>query len=59
MRELPSMPWSEVVGVVQDVREKGVQEKAPEIVYWPPLLANFHGTPAPYVWRTMTLMRRD
>lgn len=30
-------PWNEVVGVVQDVAENGVQEKAPEIVYWPPL----------------------
>ena len=59
VRELPAMPWSEVVGVVQDVREKGVEEKAPEIVYWPPLLANFHGIPAPYVWRTMTFAIRS
>jgi predicted permease len=29
--------WNEVVGVVQDVYENGVQEKAPEIVYWAPL----------------------
>jgi ABC-type antimicrobial peptide transport system permease subunit len=29
------MPWHEVVGVVQDVYENGVQEKAPAIVYWP------------------------
>ncbi len=36
-RELPRAPWSEVIGVVQDVFENGVQEKAPEIVYWPPL----------------------
>ena len=28
-------PWFEVVGVVEDVRENGVQEKAPAIVYWP------------------------
>ena len=34
MREFPSDPWYEVIGVVQDVRENGVQEKAPEIVYW-------------------------
>jgi predicted permease len=36
LREFPGMPWHEVIGVVQDVREKGVQERAPEIVYWPP-----------------------
>ncbi|HEY4839986.1 MAG TPA: ABC transporter permease, partial [Candidatus Acidoferrales bacterium] len=27
----------EVVGVVADVRENGVSEKAPSIVYWPPM----------------------
>ena len=34
------MPWHEVVGVIQDVRERGIQEKAPEIVYWPALVHN-------------------
>ena len=28
LREFPGMPWREVIGVVQDVRENGVQEKA-------------------------------
>ena len=40
LREFSNMPWHEVVGVAQDVRERGVQEKAPEIVYWPPLVQN-------------------
>jgi predicted permease len=40
VRESSNMAWHEVVGVIQDVREKGVQEKAPEIVYWPPLVQN-------------------
>lgn len=35
IRELPNDPWSEVVGVVENVREKGVDQKAPGIVYWP------------------------
>jgi predicted permease len=35
-REFNGAPWVEVIGVVQDVYENGVQEKAPEIVYWPP-----------------------
>lgn len=38
VREFPMTPWHEVIGVVQDVPEKGVQEKAPEIVYWPPIV---------------------
>ena len=35
LRRFPSMPWLEVVGVVEDVRQNGVEEKAPAIVYWP------------------------
>jgi len=45
VRQIPSMPWHEVIGVVQDVHEKGVQEKAPETVYWPPtVVGSFMGT---------------
>jgi putative ABC transport system permease protein len=35
IRQIPRDPWSEVIGVVQDVPETGVDQKAPEIVYWP------------------------
>jgi predicted permease len=42
-REFPSMPWYEVVGVVEDVRQNGVQEKAPAIVYWPPMMEGIFG----------------
>ena len=41
LRQYPSMPWQEVIGVVQDVRQNGIQEKAPAIVYWPVLMRNF------------------
>jgi len=34
------MPLHEVVGVVQDVHENGVQEVAPAIVYWPSMMIN-------------------
>jgi predicted permease len=35
IRSLPNRPWHEVIGVVQDVRENGVNEPAPGTVYWP------------------------
>jgi predicted permease len=57
LREFPSMPWHEVIGVVQDVRENGVQEKAPEIVYWSSFMGNSHDPG--YAWRTMTFAIRS
>ena len=33
--------WREVIGVVADVRDDGVDQKAPGIVYWPLLQKNF------------------
>ncbi|HEY6487891.1 MAG: ABC transporter permease [Terracidiphilus sp.] len=35
VREFSNRPWWEVIGVVQDVRQHGVDEKAPVIIYWP------------------------
>jgi predicted permease len=43
LREFSNTPWHEVIGVVQDVHEKGVQERAPETVYWPSLMSNLYG----------------
>jgi len=37
--------WREIVGVIGDIRHNGVDQKAPSIVYWPLLLANFDGNP--------------
>ena len=42
------MPWQEVIGVVEDVRVHGVDEKAPAIVYWPAML-NDPYTPKPAI----------
>jgi hypothetical protein len=35
--------WREVIGVVADLRDDGVDHKAPTIVYWPLLQKNFEG----------------
>ena len=40
VRQFDSMPWVEVIGVVQDVRHNGVDENAPLIVYWPAMINN-------------------
>ena len=58
LREFPSMPWREVIGVIQDVRERGVQEKAPEIVYWPPMTEYLFGAKTPQTMRTETFAIR-
>ncbi len=37
--------WREVIGVLGDERDDGVDRKAPSIVYWPLIVKNFEGTP--------------
>ena len=46
LRTYPRMPWKEVIGVVEDVHEHGVEKKPPETVYWPTLMADIFG-PSP------------
>ena len=59
LREFASMPWHEVIGVIQDVRERGVQDKAPEIVYWPPMMEYLFGRKTPDSVRTLTFVMRS
>jgi predicted permease len=35
--------WREIVGVVQDVHDDGVDRAAPSTVYWPVMMNNFEG----------------
>ncbi len=35
--------WSEIIGVAGDLRDNGIDKKAPAIVYWPLLQKNFEG----------------
>jgi predicted permease len=51
---LPGSPLHEVIGVVQDVRDNGVQQPAPAIVYWPALRNNLYRPDAPQVERAVT-----
>jgi putative ABC transport system permease protein len=59
LREFASMPWHEVVGVIQDVPERGVQDKAPEIVYWPPMMEYLFGRKTADTVRTVTFVVRS
>jgi predicted permease len=59
LREFSNMPWHEVIGVVQDVHEKGVQERVPETVYWPSLMSNLYGPGPVGAVREMTFAIRS
>jgi predicted permease len=43
VRDNANTPWREIVGVVADVYDNGVQEKPPTFAYWPALMDNFWG----------------
>jgi predicted permease len=55
---LPASPWREVVGVVGDVRDNGVQELSPAIVYWPSFREGVYTTKQLQVTRTVTFAIR-
>ncbi len=59
LREFSSMPWKEVVGVVQDVYENGIQKKTPETVYWPTLMADLYGPSPLDTLRSLTFVVRS
>jgi len=43
IRETSKSSWREIVGVVKDVHEDGLDKKAPPTVYWPVLMREFEG----------------
>src|SRR5437660_9835051 len=59
LREFSSMPWHEVIGVIQDVQARGVQDKAPEIVYWQPMMEYLFGGKTADTVRTVTFVIRS
>jgi predicted permease len=58
-REFPGMPWHEVVGVVEDVRENGVDQVSPATVYWPPLMGDPSALEKLGAWRTVYFALRS
>jgi predicted permease len=53
----PDSPWTEVIGVVGDVREKGLQEPAPTTIYWPVYGVHPYSTNNT-AWRSVTFAIR-
>jgi len=45
IRDNPKGIWREIIGVVGDERDAGVDKPASSIVYWPILMDNFSGNP--------------
>jgi predicted permease len=58
LRENPKAPWREIIGVVGDERDDGVNQKAPAIVYWPLIIKEFWGDPVS-IRRTMAFAIRS
>jgi len=54
----PDKRWDEVVGVVQNVRENGVDQIAPATVYWPSLKSDLFGPGPVDVRRTVCFLLR-
>jgi predicted permease len=59
IRVADDTPWREVVGVVQDVRDNGMDQPAPTIVYWPSFMANFYAGVPTYLTRNVTIAIRS
>ena len=43
IRDNPGAPWREVIAVVGDERDDGIDKKAPSIAFWPMMMAKFSG----------------
>jgi predicted permease len=43
IRQAPKDPWREIVGVVGNVHDEGVDQEVSDVVFWPMLLASFWG----------------
>lgn len=59
LTEDPGLPWREIIGVVQDVPERAVQEKPPAIIYWPPMVENLFGRGPAQPTRVVTFVARS
>lgn len=60
VRQFESQPWELVVGVAEDVRQHGVDDKAPAIIYWPVMINDpYTHTPAIAASSSVTFVLRS
>jgi putative ABC transport system permease protein len=50
--------WREIIGVVGDERDEGMEHDASPLVYWPMAMKDYFGTPS-FVYRTMAYAIRS
>jgi len=58
IRESLKTPWREIIGVVADERDDGVNQPAPTAVMWPLLMDEFEGD-KPFMLRTLSYLIRS
>jgi predicted permease len=58
IRQSPKNPWREIVGVVGNERDNGLDQKAPAIVYWPIAMQEFWDN-KDFVYRGMAFAVRS
>jgi putative ABC transport system permease protein len=58
IRESLNTPWREIIGVVNDERDDGVDHPAPSTAFFPQFMDNFSGD-LPYVQRGLTYIVRS
>jgi predicted permease len=52
-------PWREIIGVVEDISNNGLQEKPPAIVYWPSRIDKLYPSTGSTALRSLTLVLRS
>jgi putative ABC transport system permease protein len=57
VKTTPNAPWREVIGVVEDVHQNGIDEAAPAVAYWP-AFGNSPYRASPAATRTVTFVVR-
>jgi len=57
LRESPQNSWHEVVGVVEDEHDDGLDREASSTVFWPILINQFADNPV-FVWRSLFYLIR-